>query len=363
MIRFIKKTEVTRRESIIIRMSAVLCALLITSIFLLFLDLNPFEVYGAMLKGAFGSTYKFKQTIVKAVPLLIASLGIAVAFKMQFWNIGGEGQIMIGAFAASFVALKIPGLPGILMLPLMIAAGFIGGALWAFIPAILKSKLKTNETIITLMMNYIALNFLTFLQYGPWKDSKAKGFPKIPDFPEAAILPKVFGVHIGWIFAVILATLIFIFINHTKKGYEITVLGESEKTALYAGININKTILTAMAVSGGLCGLAGMIQASAVNNTLSVTVSGGAGNTAIIIAWLSQLSVFGIALVSILFAALLEGGAYIQTTFSIPEAAALILQAVILFFVLGCEFFIRYKLVFEIGRKKISYFKDLRRGA
>lgn len=363
MIRFVKKTEVTRRESFIIRMSAVIFALLVTSIFLLFLNLNPLEVYGAMLKGAFGSAYKFKQTIIKAVPLLITSLGIAVAFKMQFWNIGGEGQIMIGAFAASFIALKIPALPEVLMLPLMIAAGMAGGALWAFIPALLKSKLKTNETIITLMMNYIALNFLTFLQYGPWKDTKAKGFPKIPDFPEAAVLPEFLGIHIGWVFAIVLVGLVFIFINHTKKGYEINVLGESEKTALYAGININKTILTAMAVSGGLCGLAGMIQASAVNNTLSVTVSGGAGNTAIIIAWLSQLNVFAVALVSLLFAALLEGGAYIQTTFSIPEAAALILQAVILFFVLGCEFFIRYKLIVDIGRKKISNFKDLRRGA
>lgn len=363
MIRFIKKTEVTRRESFIIRMTAVLCALLVTSLFLLVLNLNPFEVYGAMLKGAFGSAHKFRQTVVKAVPLLITSLGISVAFKMRFWNIGGEGQIMIGAFAASFVALKVPGLPGILMLPLMIAAGIIGGAIWAFIPAILKSKLKINETIITLMMNYIALNFLTFLQYGPWKDKKAMGFPKIPDFPDAAVLPKFLGIHIGWVFAIILAVIISILLNHTKKGYEINVLGESEKTALYAGININKTVLVAMAISGGLCGLAGMIQASAVNNTLSVTVSDGAGNTAIIIAWLSQLNVVAISIVSLLFAALLEGGSYIQTTFSIPEASALILQSTILFFVLGCEFFIHYKLIFDKDKRKKSDLKDLRRGA
>jgi ABC-type uncharacterized transport system permease subunit len=358
VIRFVKKSEVTPRESILIRVIAVVAAFFIISLFLLFLDLNPLVVYGSMLKGAFGSAYKFRQTIVKAVPLLIAALGISVAFKMQFWNIGGEGQIMMGAFAASFVALKIPGIPNVLMLPLMIVAGIIGGGLWALIPALLKSKLKTNETIITLMMNYLALNWLTFLQYGPWKDSKAKGFAKIADFPEAAILPKFLKIHIGWVFAIILVIFIYLLINHTKKGYEISVLGESEKTAHYAGINVNKTILTAMIISGGLCGLVGMIQASAVNNTLAVGVSGGAGNTAIIIAWLSQLNAFVIAIVAVLFAALLEGGSYIQTTFSIPEAAALIIQSTILIFILGSEFFIRYKLIFE----KVTT-KNLRRAA
>jgi simple sugar transport system permease protein len=360
VIRFIKRAEVTRKESIGVRVLAVLCAFLVISLFLLFLKLNPLEVYGSMLKGAFGSAHKFKQTIIKAVPLLITALGISVAFKMKFWNIGGEGQIMMGAFAASFVALKIPGLPTVFMLPVMMVAGIIGGGLWALIPAILKSKLKTNETIITLMMNYIALNWLTFLQYGPWKDAKAKGFAKIPDFPESAILPKFLGVHIGWVIAVALVVIIYIFVNHTKKGYEISVLGESEKTALYAGININKTIVIAMIISGGLCGLAGMIQASAVNNTLSTAVTGGAGNTGIIIAWLSQLNSFAIMMVSVAFAALLEGGAYIQTTFKIPESVALIIQSTILIFVLGGEYFIRYKMIFENSKKKKIETKELR---
>jgi ABC-type uncharacterized transport system permease subunit len=351
VIRFVKRAEVTRKESIGIRVLAVISAFLVISLFLLFLKLNPLDVYGSMLKGAFGSAHKFRQTIIKAVPLVITSLGISVAFKMKFWNIGGEGQIMMGAFAASFVALKIPGLPSLFMLPLMMIAGVIGGGLWALIPALLKSKLKTNETIITLMMNYIALNWLTYLQYGPWKDPKAKGFAKIPDFPESAILPKFLGVHIGWIIAIILVIVIYVFINHAKKGYEIAVLGESEKTALYAGININKTIVISMLISGGLCGLAGMIQASAVNNTLSTAVTGGAGNTGIIIAWLSQLNSFAIMLVSIAFAALVEGGAYIQTTFKIPESVALIIQSTILIFILGSEYFIRFKMIFESSKK------------
>jgi simple sugar transport system permease protein len=362
MIRFIKKSEVSRRESLMIRISAILLALLVCSLFIMFLSLNPFDVYRAMIKGAFGSVYKTRTTIIKAIPLLITALGISVAFKMKFWNIGGEGQIIMGAFASSFVALRLPGVPDFALLPLMAAAGVLGGALWAIIPALLKAKLRTNETIITLMMNYIALNWITFLQYGPWKDPKAKGFPKIQDFSEAAILPNIFGVHAGWIIALLLVAAIYIFMNHTKKGYEVSVLGESEKTALYAGININKTIITAMLISGGLCGLVGMIQASAVNNTLSIEVSGGVGFTAIIIAWLSQLNAFAALVVSVLFALIVEGGTYIQTAFNIPEAAALIIQSLILFFVLGSEFFIKYKIIFAKEKSIVNSLKTVREG-
>jgi simple sugar transport system permease protein len=312
-----------------------------------------------MIKGAFGSAYKTKATIIKAIPLLITALGISVAFKMKFWNIGGEGQIIMGAFASSVVALKLTHISSSAVLPLMAAAGIAGGAAWALIPAFLKSKLRTNETITTLMMNYIALSWITYLQYGPWKDPKALGFPKIKDFPQSAILPNVFGVHAGWVIALLLVIFIFVFMNYTKKGYEISVLGESEKTALYAGININKTIVIAMLISGGLCGLVGMIQASAVNNTLSVEITGGAGFTAIIIAWLSSLNAFATLIVSILFAMLVEGGTYIQTAFNIPESAALIIQSLILFFALGSEFFIKYKLVLSKKDTKITLLKGV----
>jgi simple sugar transport system permease protein len=196
------------------------------------------------------------------------------------------------------------------------------------------------------MMNYIALKWITFLQYGPWKDPKSLGFPKIANFPENAILPELLGVHIGWVFALIMVVAIYIFIGHTKKGYEIAVIGESMNTARYAGINIKKTILIAIMLSGGLCGLVGMIQASAVNNTLSVEITGGVGFTAIITAYLSALNAPVILIVSVLFAALLEGGSYIQTVFGIPQSAAEILQGIILFFVLGSEFFVRYKFAF-----------------
>jgi simple sugar transport system permease protein len=326
-------------------MGAIILALVASSLFILLLKLNPADVYVKMVQGAFGTAYRTRETIVKAIPLVITSLGIAIAFKMQFCNIGGEGQIAIGAFAASYFALYMNDMPKPLLLLVMIVAGMVAGGLWALIPAFFKAQWGTNETIVTLMMNYIGLKWVTYLQYGPWRDPKSLGFPKIANFPDNAVLPKLFGVHIGWIIALLLVGLVYIFMNHTKKGYEISVIGESFNTARYAGINIKKTIITAIMLSGGLCGLVGMIQASAVNNTLSVEITGGVGYTAIITSWLAALNAPVILIVSVLFAALLEGGSYIQTVFGIPQAAAEILQGIILFFVLGSEFFVRYKFV------------------
>jgi len=231
-------------------------------------------------------------------------------------------------------------------------AGIIGGSLWALIPAVFKAKWGTNETIVTLMMNYVAIKWIVFLQHGPLKDPNAKGFAKIANFTDNAILPEIFKVHIGWIFALVLVIFIFIFMNYTKTGYEISVLGESEKTALYSGVNIKKTIIISILLSGGLCGLVGMIQASGISNTLVESVSGGVGYTAIIVAWLGYLSAPVILVVSILFAALQQGGSFIQTSYGIPGATALILQSMILFFVLGSEFFIRFKIAKKVGDVK-----------
>lgn len=348
----IKKSEPSRMKATSIRIAAIILALVASSIFILVLKLNPIDVYIKMVQGAFGTAYRCKETIIKAIPLVICSLGIAIAFRMQFWNIGGEGQIAMGAFAASYFALYMNHMPKPVMLLVMMVAAMIAGGLWALIPAFFKAQWGTNETIVTLMMNYIALKWVTFLQYGPWKDPKSLGFPKVANFPDNAILPNLFGVHIGWVIALIFVAVVYIFLNHTKKGYEIAVIGESMNTARYAGINIKKTILVAIMLSGGLCGLVGMIQASAVNNTLSVEITGGVGFTAIITAYLAALNAPAILIVSVLFAALLEGGSYIQTVFGIPQAAAEILQGIILFFVLGSEFFVRYKFV--LSRRHIT---------
>ncbi|MFZ5944388.1 MAG: ABC transporter permease [Bacillota bacterium] len=357
LFKVIKRSEITQQKSIQIRTAAILLALLTSALFILFLDLNPLKVYAAMLKGAFGSNYRVQQTIITTIPLVITSLGIAVAFKMKFWNIGGEGQIMMGAFAASYFALNYSHLPKPLLLSMMFIAGVIAGGLWALIPAFFKAQWETNETIITLMMNYIAIKWVTYLQYGPWRDKKALGFPKIPNFADNAVLPAVFGIHIGWVIAIILLVVMYIFMKQSKLGYEIAVLGESENTARYAGINVRKTIITALLISGGLCGLTGMIQASGVSKTLNVVVSGGVGYTAIITTWLASLSAPAILIASVLFAALIRGGSFIQTAFGIPEAAAMILQGLILFFVLGSEFFVKYKLT-KNGEAKTLVVKE-----
>ncbi|MEG1875701.1 MAG: ABC transporter permease, partial [Angelakisella sp.] len=197
----------------------------------------------------------------------------------------------------------------------------------------------------------IAIKWITYLQYVAWKDPKQNGFPKMPKFVEAAVLPKVFGVHIGWIIALVAAALVYVLFKYTKLGYEIAVLGESTATARYAGMSVNKTIILAVMLSGGLCGLAGMMQASAIEKSLSDVLSGGMGFTAIITAWLSRLSPPVIVVVCFLFSVLMQGGSYIQTAMQIPSSVAEILQGVILFFVLGSEFFVNYSLHLN-GTKK-----------
>lgn len=345
--RVYKKPDISQTRYTIIILASVLLALLTSGLFLVILGLNPIEVYWSLVKGAFGTSYRVQQTIITAIPLIITSLGIAIAFKMKFWNIGAEGQIIMGAFCASYFALEYPEMSRPLLLLVMMVAAFIGGGLWGLIPAVFKAKWGTNETIVTLMMNYIALKWVTYLQYGPWKDPNSLGFPKIPNFSENAILPSLFGVHIGWVIAIIMVVLVHIFMNHSKKGFEIAVIGESYNTARYAGISISKTILLAMLLSGGISGIVGMIQASAVTKTLSVELSGGVGFTAIITAWLGALKPSWIVLVSVLFAALVQGSSFIQTAFGISAASASLLQAMILFFVLGSDFFTRYGVAVE----------------
>ncbi len=346
MLRIAKRTGLTRRQAIIYRSAAVLGALVASGIFILALGHNPFEVYVSMLKGAFGSLYRFRETIITTVPLVVTSLGIAVAFKMKFWNIGAEGQIFMGGFAAAYFGLNFPNIPIPLMLMIMAAAGFVAGGIWAVIPAFFKAKFGTNETLFTLMMNYIALKWVTYLQYGPWKDPEVGGFPLIADINTNAELPKLFGIHIGWVIMLVLVVVMYIFMNKSKMGYEIAVVGESENTARYAGMNIKKIIMSAALFSGGLCGLTGMIQVAGVNHTLGIELTLGMGFTAIITTWLGQLSAPVILVVSFLFSVLLQGGSYIQTAFQIPAAVAELIQGTILFFVLGTEFFVQYRIVF-----------------
>lgn len=343
--RMIKRTDMTSRKAAVIRIVSIISAFLFTSVFISALGHSPINVYFSMVEGAFGSAHRIRDTFTITIPLVVTSIGIMIAFKMKFWNIGAEGQIIVGALAASYLALHYNHLPKMVLLPAMFLAGFVGGGLWALIPAFFKVQFGTNETIFTLMMNYVALKWVTYLQYGPWKDPGSLGFPKIANFTDAAIMPKLFGVHVGWIIAIILVIIITIMMNYSKAGYEIAVVGESVDTAKYAGMNVKKVILSALFISGGIAGIVGMMQASAVNQTLSTQVAAGYGYTAIITAWLSGLKAAIIIPVSLLFAIMIKGGSFIQTAYQIPQSAAGILQSVILFFVIGSEFFIQYKLV------------------
>ena len=347
MFKISKRNTPGKLFNLYVRFSGIILAVLVTGLFIAILGHNPIEVFSALFKGAFGSEYRFIETIIKTIPLAITSIAVGIAFKMKFWNIGAEGQIIMGACFSSFVALTFTGLSKPLMLPLMMIAGIIGGGIWALIPAFFKAKFNTNETIFTLMMKYIALKWVVYLQYGPWKDPRAMGFPKIPNFVPSAVLPEVFGIHIGWIIMLVVSVVFYFFINHSKLGYEIKVVGESENTARYAGISVIAVILINLFISGGLAGLVGMIQVSGVNKTLSMNIAGGVGFTAIITSWLAGLSVPVILVVSFLFAAMLQGSTFIQMAFQIPQAAAEIIQGLLLFFVLGSEFFIRYKVTIQ----------------
>lgn len=344
LLKITKRSNLTKRQEYLIRALAIVLALFCTALILLAFGLNPIRVYYAIVEGSLGTQLRIKQTIIKAIPLTITSLGILVAFKMKFWNIGGEGQIAMGAMAASYVALNYGSLPKPVLLVLMALAGIVMGGFWAFIPALFKRKFGTNETIFTLMMNYIAIKFVMYLQYGPWMDPNANGFPRVAPFPDNAILPTFLGVHLGLLIAIVCVILIYFLMTYTKLGYEITVVGESYETARYAGMNIGKIVIVAMLISGGLCGLVGMIQASAVEKTLVAGISGGYGFTAIITAWLARLNAPVTAIVCVLFAMLLQGGAYIQLAMNVPSSVAGIVQGTILFFVLGSEFFLQYKI-------------------
>ncbi|MEG2088170.1 MAG: ABC transporter permease, partial [Angelakisella sp.] len=230
-LQIVKRKESTPLRQSLVRVAAALAALVATGIVMAALGYNPFVMYQKMLEGCLGSAYRFKETINTTIPMVTLSLGIAVAFKMKFWNIGAEGQFYMGAFGAALVAFYAYKLPPLLMIPAMIVAGMLFGGLWAALAAVAKVKFGTSETLVTLMLNYIAIKWITYLQYVAWKDPKQNGFPKMPKFVEAAVLPKVFGVHIGWIIALVAAALVYVLFKYTKLGYEIAVLGESTATA------------------------------------------------------------------------------------------------------------------------------------
>lgn len=346
-VRAIKRADDENRlRAMLLRLAAVALALVVGGLFFLALGFNPLEVYVSLVEGAVGTTTALRMTARLCIPLLITSLAVTLAFKMRFWNIGAEGQIGVGAIAASYVALYHDDMPRIVLLLVMAAVGFIAGGLYGAIPAYFKAKFGTNETLFTLMLNYVAFYTIQALAQGAWKDPAGMGFPKIARFSSQAQLPMVFGVHIGWIVALALVAFVYWYLRCTKQGYELTVVGENENTARYAGMNVKKIVVRTMFLSAGLAGLAGMLQASGADKTLTESVANNVGFTAITVAWLAKLNPIAMVVVTVLFCILTKGSDTIQSLYNIAPAAAEVFQGIILFFVLGSEFFIRYRLRF-----------------
>jgi simple sugar transport system permease protein len=345
MIRIVPRPELTGFRENLQRTLVILAAFAVAALLIRLIGYNPLEVFSKIIAGSLGTAYRFRETVHKAIPLGILSLGTAVAFRMKFWNIGQEGQFYLGAYGASLLALSFPAMPSPLLLTLMFLSGFVFGGLWALIPVLLKVRFSASETLVTLMLNYVAAKWVSYLQYGPWKDPQGMGFPKIAPFSSNAVPPALFGIHIGWVITLCLAALVYILLKRTKLGYEIDVLGESEATARYAGIPVFRVMAIAILISGGLCGIAGMLQASAVERSLSDHLSGGLGFTAVITTWLARLNPLSTIAVSFLFSILIQGGNFLQSSLQIPASISPIVQGIIIFFVLGSEFFIRYRFV------------------
>ncbi len=291
--------------------------------------------------------------LAASIPLAIIALGTAVAFRVQLWNIGGEGQFYFGAFAATGIELigGPAGWPVWVLVPLMILAGFVGGAAWALIPAWLRAYFGVNEIITTLMMNYIAVLWVNFLVYGPWKDPAGHNFPFSPRFTDNASFGRLWQgqLHMG-VFVPLVAAVVFMFLlSRTQWGYELRIIGENPEAARFSGINIRRNIVLSMLVCGGMAGVAGMVQVSGVVHVLSGQISTNYGYTAIIVAWLGQLNPIAILVVAMLFGSLVNGG-YAVSQVGIPQALGFLLQGVILFSVLGIgDLLARYRIRLDRG--------------
>jgi len=327
---------------------AIVVALIAAGIFFQAYGVSPIRAYGDIIKGAFGSRLGLTETVRRAIPLLLCGVGLTIAFRALFWNIGAEGQLLIGATAATGIAL-FSGLPGPLLLPLMFLSGFAAGALWGAIPAALKAKLGINDVITTLMMNYIAIYIVEWLIHGPWKGPTMRGFAYTDRFPAAAILPTVGITRIHWptlVIGLVLAALMFVLVQRTRWGFEIRVVGENPHAARFSGISRFKITVLAMVVSGGLAGVAGVGEVAGIHHMLlgPTHVSMGYGYTAIIVAWLARRNPLAVIVTSLLFAVIMRGGDAIKVSLGLPFQLVNVFNGLILFFLIGSEILMRYRI-------------------
>jgi simple sugar transport system permease protein len=341
-----------------VRLIAVLLSLVVSGVLIYSITkMNPVKVYAVMAKGVFGSSRKVWAWLRDLALLLCIAVGLAPAFKMRFWNIGAEGQVLVGgiATAACMIYLGNLRLAAPLMLIIMAIAAMAAGAFWGVIPALFKAKWNTNETLFTLMMNYIAIQLTSFM-IPRWEHPKGSNTVGIINVDtKAGWFPALFGKQymLNIIIVAVVTVLMYLYLTRSKHGYEIAVVGQSEKTARYAAMNVKKVIIRSMTLSGALCGLAGFLAVAGADHTISTATAGGRGFIAIIVAWLAKFNTLTMVLISALLVFLQKGAVAIASEFSLSNDVSDIITGIILFFILGSEFFINYEFRFKkSGRKE-----------
>lgn len=347
-IKLSKREDLDRRHSWTYRALAIIAALIVDGIIMMIVaKMNPFDVYETIWMGAFGTSRKIWVTLKELALLLLVSIALTPAFKMKYWNLGGEGQVLMGAWATSLCMIYLGDkLPGPLLLAVMFAAAVLAGAVWAMIPAVFKAKWGTNETLFTLMMNYVAIQLVAYFII-LWEVPKGSGHVGIINQSTmAGWLPYIgtnsYALVVG--FVVIITIGMHIYLNYSKHGYEISVVGESQRTATYVGINVGKVIVRTLLLSGAICGFTGWLMVSGTDHTITTTLSGGMGFTGIMVSWLAQFNVIVMILCSLLIVFMGHGASEIATAYGLNEAFGDILTGIIIFFIIGVEFFINYKM-------------------
>ena len=343
-------------KAVLIRGGTIVLALIVCAIVTTLLTgENPIKVYSTILYGAFGTSRKSWVTFHNLAILLGISLAVTPAFKMRFWNIGAEGQVLIGCLATAACMICLGGkIPNGLLIVIMIVASVAAGALWGFLPGIFKAKWNTNETLFTLMMNYIATQLAAFFII-VWEVPKGSGkIGIINQNTEAGWLPVLGGQRylLPILLVAILTGVMYIYLNYSKHGYEIAVVGESQRTASYAGIKVERVIVRTMILSGAICGLIGLLLTAGTDHTLTTTIVGGRGFTAVMVSWMAKFNPIMMIFTSLLIVVLSRGASEISSVFSLNHSFADILTGIILFFIIGSEFFISYKVSLRKSKKE-----------
>jgi simple sugar transport system permease protein len=343
-----KRFNVSQIMDALLPVFATLAALAVGAVMLLVLGANPVEAYGALIEGAFGSGNALAETAVKAVPLLLVGLGICISFRANVINIGGEGQMVIGAILGTLVGLSLEGGPGWLVIPLALLAGFAGGALWGAIPGGLKAYFGVNEILSTVMMNAIAVQIMNYLLRGPMIDpAQAELASKIPQtapLDTAFRLPRLVPtrLHLGALIAIVLAILVYILLWRTTLGYRIRAVGHNPDASRYGGIRVRRHVVVALLLSGAFAGLAGVIQVYGLNYRMitdgsATGFTGSAGFNGIVAALFGQLHPIGTIPASFFFGALLVGANKLQRVMQVPSAFIIGLNGLVVVFVVSSD--------------------------